>query len=225
MSFTETIAAGRAFAAPGRPADQRQPRAGRHRGGQSGRRAARRDAGRRRHLADRGRALRGRAVAEGVAGDRGRRAGHHAAAGAAAGPAAERHAGGGRHRLLGRADPAGGVPRHPQRAHDGVPLGADRLRSACWCSARCKGIVVAIIVSMIGLASQTAHPRVSRHRPQARRRRAAAAVARAPRRRDLRGPADRAAGGAPVLRQRAERRRSRSARWSRSTSRACWRWT
>ena len=64
-----------------------------------------------------------------------------------------------------------------------------------------------------------------RHRPQARGRRAATAVARAPRRRDLRGPADRAAGGAPVLRQCAETWRSRSTRWSRSTSRACWRWT
>ena len=37
---------------------------------------------------------------------------------------------------------------------------AGRLSSACWSSARCKGIVVAIIVSLIGLASQAAHPRV-----------------------------------------------------------------
>ena len=40
-----------------------------------------------------------------------------------------------------------------------------------------------------------------RHRPQAWCRRASTAVARKPRRRDIRGPADRAAGGAPVLRQ------------------------
>ena len=33
-------------------------------------------------------------------------------------------------------DPAGRVPRHPQRALDGIPLGADRLPRACWSSAR-----------------------------------------------------------------------------------------
>ena len=114
--------------AAGRSADRRQPRTGRHRRGQPRRRAVRRDAGGRRHVADGGGALGRRAIAEGLAGDRRRRAGDDAAAGAAARPAAERDAGGGRHRLLGRADPAGGVPRHPQRAHDGVPLGADRLR-------------------------------------------------------------------------------------------------
>ena len=121
---------------PGRSADQCQPRAGRHRRRQSRRRAVRRDAGGRRHVADGGGARRGRAVAEGIAGDRGHRGGDDAAARADAGPDAARDARGGRHRLLGRADPAGGVPCHPQRAHDGVSLGADRLRSACWCSAR-----------------------------------------------------------------------------------------
>ena len=64
-----------------------------------------------------------------------------------------------------------------------------------------KGIVVAIIVSMIGLASQTAHPRVS----VIGRKRGAdvlrPAVRRTPGRRDVRGPADPAAGGAPLLRQ------------------------
>ena len=112
--------------APRRPAYQCESRAGRHRSGQSGRRAVRCDAGGRRHLADRGRARRGRAVAEGLAGDRRQRGGDHAAARADAGPDAERHARGGGDRLLGRADPAGGVPRHPQRARDGVSLGAHR---------------------------------------------------------------------------------------------------
>ena len=68
-----------------------------------------------------------------------------------------------------------------------------------------KGIVVAIVVSMIGLASQTAHPRVS----VIGRKRGADVlrplIARASGRRDVRGPADRAAGRAPVLRQRAVR--------------------
>ena len=45
----------------------------------------------------------------------------------------------GRDRLLGRPDPAGGVRRDPPGAHDGVPLGAGRPVSACWCSARCNG--------------------------------------------------------------------------------------
>ena len=70
-----------------------------------------------------------------------------------------------------------------------------------------KGIVVAIIVSMVGLASQTAHPRVS-----VIGRKRGADVLRPlsgeHRRRDLRGPADRAAGGAAVLRQCAERERA-----------------
>ena len=77
-----------------------------------------------------------------------------------------------------------------------------------------KGIVVAIIVSMIGLASLTAHPRVSvigRKRGTDVLR---PAVARTPRRRNLRGPADRAAGRTPVLRQCAECARSASVRWS-----------
>ena len=45
---------GSRLCASGRSSDQRQPRTGRHRGRQSGRRIAGRDAGRRRHLADRG---------------------------------------------------------------------------------------------------------------------------------------------------------------------------
>ncbi len=124
------------FCPPGRPSDQREPRTDRHRGGQPRRRAVRRDAGRRGHVADGGGARGGRAVAEGVAGDRRRRGGDDAAARAGAGPDAARDARGGRHRLFGRADPARGVPGDPRRAHDGVSLGADRLCSACWCSVR-----------------------------------------------------------------------------------------
>ena len=136
MSFTETIAAGRAFARPDDPpinANRELVATGAANlggallgampaGGGTSQTAVVRAAG--------GRSQKASLVTAGAA------AGDHAAARAAAGPAAERHAGGGRHRLLGRADPAGGVPRHPQGAHDGVSLGADRLRSACWCSAR-----------------------------------------------------------------------------------------
>ena len=75
-----------------------------------------------------------------------------------------------------------------------------------------EGIVVAIIVSLIGLASQSRQPARVRHRPQARRRCAATLVAGTPGRRDVRGPADRAAGGAPLFRQRARMWRSRSTR-------------
>ena len=123
MSFTETIAAGRAFARPDDPPIDANRELVATGAANLGRRAVRRDAGRRRHVADRRRARRGRTVAEGVAGDGGRRGGDHAAARTVAGPAAERDARGGRHRLFGRADPAAGVPRHPQGAHDGVSLG------------------------------------------------------------------------------------------------------
>ena len=51
--------------------------------------------------------------------------------------------------------------RHPQRAHDGVSLGGRSPALGVLVFGTLKGIVVAIIVSMIGLASQTAHPRVS----------------------------------------------------------------
>ena len=168
----------------GRSPDRRQPRTGRHRARQSGRRAVRRHAGRRRHVADRGGALGGRGVAEGVAGDRRDGAGHDAAAGADPGAAAARDAGGGGHRLLGRADPAGGVSRHPRRAYDGVPLGVDRLR---------RGAGIRHAEGHRGRdrrvddrAREPDRPSARfGHRPQARRRRAAAAVVRAPGRRDL----------------------------------------
>ena len=71
-----------------------------------------------------------------------------------------------------------------------------------------QGIVVAIIVSLISLSSQADAAHGACHRAQARRRRPAAGLARAPRRRDVRGPADPSTRGSPVLRERAERRRS-----------------
>ena len=128
MSFTETIAAGRAFARPTDPPDQPEPRAGGHGRRQYRGRTARRNASRWRHFADRGGTHGGRSVAEGIAGNRSGCTGHHAVSRAGAWPVAERHAGRARHRLLGRPDPAGGVPRDPQRALDGIPLGADRVR-------------------------------------------------------------------------------------------------
>ena len=71
-----------------------------------------------------------------------------------------------------------------------------------------QGIVVAIIVSLIGLSSQAARPTV-----HVIGRKRGADVLRPvspeyPGRRDLRGPADPASRGAPLLRQRAERRRA-----------------
>ena len=108
---------------------------------------------------------------------------------------------------VNRADPAGGVPRHSQGAHDGVPLGGGRLRGRA------------------GVRDAQGHRGGNRrvddqprepdrpsahlsHRSQARRRRAPAAVPRAPGRRDVRRAADPAARGAPLLRQRATRGQS-----------------
>ena len=82
-------------------------------------------------------------------------------------------------------DQAGGVPRHPRGALDGVPLGADRLR-------RRAGVRHAQghrrrDHRVDDRAGEPGRPsaRVG-HRPQARHRRAAAAVGRTSRRRDLR---------------------------------------
>ena len=138
--------------------------------------------------------------------------------------AAARDACGTRHRLFDRADPAGRVHRDTQV----------RTMEFRWAVAAALGVLIFgtlrghrrgdhPVADRPGEPDRAAAP--ARHRPQARRRRAASAVARTPRRRDLRGPADRAAGGPPVLRQRADMSASRSRRWSPSTSRASWRWT
>ena len=87
-----------------------------------------------------------------------------------------------------------------------------------------KGIVVAIILSLVGLASQTAHPRVS---VIARKRGADVLRPLSPEH-----PDDETFEGLLILRPEvgctSSMRRmspSRSARWSRSTGLACWRWT
>ena len=87
--------------------------------------------------------------------------------------------GGGRHRLLGRTDPTGGIPRHSQSAHDGVSLGDHR---------RPRRADVRHAEGHRGGDHRVADrpvqpgrlPARVRHRPQARRRRAATAVARVP---------------------------------------------
>jgi MFS superfamily sulfate permease-like transporter len=127
MSFTETIAAGRAFASPDDPPiDANREMIATGAANLGGALFGAMPAGGR-DVADRRRARRRRAHAEGVAGDGGDRARDDAAARAAARPDAARDARGGRHRLLGGTDPARRVPRDPRRAHDGVPLGADRV--------------------------------------------------------------------------------------------------
>ena len=207
MSFTETIAAGRAFARPGDPpvdANRELVAVGCE---QSRGSAVGRDAVGRRNVADGGRPRGGRPHAEGVARHRGRRARDHALPGAAARTAAECHAGDDRHRLLDRPDPARRIHRHPQGADDGVSLGRGR---------RARRASVRDAAGDPGgdhrVADQPVEPghaaRGARHRAQARRRRPAAGLARAPRRRDVRGPVDPSTRGAPVLRERAERRRS-----------------
>ena len=138
MSFTESIASARAFAASRRSAGGREPRAGRRRRGQPRRRADRLHAVGRRRLADGGRRRRRRPLAADLPGHGGGRARDHAPGRAAARPAAERDAGDGRHRLLGRPDPACGVPRHPRRCGPWSSAGRWRRCSACSCSARCR---------------------------------------------------------------------------------------
>lgn len=61
--------------------------------------------------------------------------------------------------LLRQPDPAHGVCRHPQNSHHGVSLGVIACLGVLLLGTL-QGIVVAIIVSLLGLASQTAHPPV-----------------------------------------------------------------
>ena len=165
-----------------------------------------RHAGRRRHVADRRGARRGRAVADGLLrhGGGGRR--HDAAAGADPGTAAERHAGGDRDRLFRQSHPAGRVRGHPPRARHGVLVGRRRgrrrarLRHAAGHRRRHHPVR--------GRAGEPdGAPAGVRDRAQARRGRPATAVARTRRRNDRR-PVDPATGRTPVLHERAECRRS-----------------
>ena len=160
MSFTETIAAGRAFARPEDPGVDANRELSRHRGGQSGRRAARGDAGRRRHVADSGRRRRGRSSQK--------------ASLVTAGVAAAT--------MLLIAPLLGWLPHATLAAivivysvglvQPGEFLAIRKVRTMefRWAVAASigvllfgtlKGILVAIILSLIGLFSQAAQPRVS----------------------------------------------------------------
>jgi MFS superfamily sulfate permease-like transporter len=126
MSFTETIAAGRAFARPDDPpidANRELIASGAANlggallgsmpaGGGTSQTAVVRAAG----------------VAESVARHRRNGSGNDAAARTVAGASAECRAGRGCDRLLGRVDPTGGVLRDPKSTHDGIPLGDHRGR-------------------------------------------------------------------------------------------------
>ena len=124
MSFTETAAVGRAFVAPGEPTPQAQPGTARDRHRHRGRRRARRHAGGRRHVPDGGEPAVRRAQPPGGRGDRRRDAADHAVPGALHQPDAPGDAGGGGHRVLGRADQARRVPLGARGPAHGVHLGA-----------------------------------------------------------------------------------------------------
>ena len=138
MSFTESIASARAFAHPGDPpVDANRELVAVGAGNLAG--ALRgRDAGRRRRLADGGRQRRRRPLAADVAGHGGGRPRDHALRRAAPRPAAECDAGDGRHRLLGRSDPAWASSAPSARYAPWSSAGPWRRRSACSCSARCR---------------------------------------------------------------------------------------
>ena len=110
-------------------------------------------------------------------------------------------------------DPASGIPRHSQSAHDGVPLG-DLSRTRCAHARHAEGHRGGDHPVADRPGQPECQPARVHHRPQARGRRAAPLVAGTPGRRDVRGPADRAAGGTPLFRQCARMWRSRSTRWS-----------
>ena len=139
MSFTETIAAGRAFAKPDGPADQAQPRTSGDRGGQFFGRLLWRHARGRRHVADGRGALGRRTNAEGVAGHGRSRGGHHAGARAVPRPVAAGGAGGHRHCLFDRPDRSGRVRRRSARSGRWSSPGRLPRSPGCSSSARCRG--------------------------------------------------------------------------------------
>src|SRR5450631_2525475 len=198
MSFTETIAAGRAFAAPADPPDHRQPGAGGDRRREPEWRLVRGDAGRRRDLADR-RGPRGRrADADRLAGHRRSGSRDHAGVCAVSRAAAAGGAGGRGHRVLGGPDQSRRVHRDPQDTDAGIHLGDRRL---------CRRPDLRHAAGHHGgdraVADRAVQPGGQFEglcdRPQAGGRRAAAAFARKSRRRYLRGVADPATRGAVVL--------------------------
>ena len=217
MSFTETIAAARAFAQSGEPPLRPNQELFATGLANAARRGVRVDAGGRRHLADRGEPPRGRAHAAG--GDRHGRAHRDDDAGArpADRPPAAGHARRGRDRLLDRADPARRVSRDPERAAHGVSLGAGGARRGR--AARNaegdprRGDLVARVAGPPGRRSAGL-----RDRAQAGHQRIPAALRRAPRRRDLPRPADACGSrGACSSRTRSASAR-RCGRWSRRRS-------
>ena len=163
-----------------RAADQSRPGASGHGRRQPGGRVLRRDAGRRRNVADGGRPCSRRADAEGVARHRGGLGRDDAGSGAAARPPAAGGARGHRDRLLDRPDPAARVRGDPQGPHHGVPLGARglprraRVRHLAGHPRRHRPVTVGALQP----GGASAGPR---DRPQAGRGRPAPAVARASR--------------------------------------------
>ena len=113
MSFTETIAAGRAFTAAGEPRPDAEPGARRDRRRQPAGRPLRSHARRRRNVADSGEPQGRSAHAGRLPRDLGGDAGHPALPGAGDGPHTPGHAGGGGDRHLGGPHPPGGLPRDP----------------------------------------------------------------------------------------------------------------
>jgi MFS superfamily sulfate permease-like transporter len=157
MSFTESIAAARRSPAPAirrwMPIANSSPSA------QPTRRlAGGRDAGGRRNLADGGRhAAGGRSQRTSMVTGGCASADH--ALQRAARSLAERDAGDGRHRLLGRPDQALRVPRHPPRATMEFRWAVAAMLGVLLFGTL-QGIVIAILMSLIGLSSQAARPTV-----------------------------------------------------------------
>ena len=203
MSFTETIAAGRAFADRSDPpidANRELIATGAANLGGAFTGAMPAGGGTSQTAVVRAADGRSQKASLVTAADRGA---DHAAARAPDRPDAPCDTGRGRDRVLGRTDRARGVRGDPQGAHDGVPLGAGGLpRRAGVRHAeghRRRDHRVA------DRSRQSDRPPAGvRDRPQTRCRRAAPALSGASGRRDLRGTADRAARGPHLLSERAE---------------------
>ena len=128
MSFTETIAAGRAFATSEEPHLRPNQELAGDRACECGRRVPGRHASGRRHLADRGQPSCGCAHAVGGAGHGGGRAADDALPRPPHRVNAASHPCGRGHHLLDRVDQSGGLSPHSRDPTNGVPLGLDRPR-------------------------------------------------------------------------------------------------